>query len=491
MTTTSLNAYLTRLFWLAITPLLLLATVMAYIEVRATRTERDSAAANLAQNLATSIDQYLQTRIGALSVLAASPRADDASRRLDFYRDAQDFRESFGAHVVVADPEMNMLLNTRAPFGTALPRLPRPKGRAAAPAALETGAPAVGDIFAGPIAREPLVAIAVPGKRDGKTAFLLLGIFETRQFQQRLDRAILPAGWSLVLQDGTGAAIARRAPPGLNSATDVDAAGRFVVNSELSPWAVVLEIPRDIYRSPELETAAALALLILGATLIAVLGGRRASRRLENSVASLARTPVPGTPPPDIAEFATVRGLLDAAAQQRASTMAALRAGAEQLRFVADHAPVLIAHCDRTGRYKFVNQSYAQLFGRLPADLTGQSLRDVLGEAAYAEAAPRIAAVLAGQAVAFEVGLPVTATGPRTVYAQYAPEQDAAGYVVGFVAALLDITERKRLEEERDRLFNFSLDLLGVVGFDGYFKQLNPAWSRVLGWTLDELTSRP
>jgi PAS domain S-box-containing protein len=46
-------------------------------------------------------------------------------------------------------------------------------------------------------------------------------------------------------------------------------------------------------------------------------------------------------------------------------------------------------------------------------------------------------------------------------------------------------------EEEFRRLFDLALDMLCIGGFDGYFKLLNPAWERVLGYTLDELTSRP
>lgn len=42
-----------------------------------------------------------------------------------------------------------------------------------------------------------------------------------------------------------------------------------------------------------------------------------------------------------------------------------------------------------------------------------------------------------------------------------------------------------------DRYFAVSIDMLCQLGFDGYFKRLNPAWERALGFTIEELESRP
>ena len=81
----------------------------------------------------------------------------------------------------------------------------------------------------------------------------------------------------------------------------------------------------------------------------------------------------------------------------------------------------------------------------------------------------------------------------------YTPVPDENGSIVGLFCACTETTnrvtdERRQVAEanrERDRLFEMSRDLFGVATFDGYLTSINPAWSRHLRRSNEELLARP
>lgn len=50
---------------------------------------------------------------------------------------------------------------------------------------------------------------------------------------------------------------------------------------------------------------------------------------------------------------------------------------------------------------------------------------------------------------------------------------------------------REGLRDARESFFDRSLDLLCLASFDGWFVEVNAAWERVLGWSSEQLVSRP
>ncbi len=69
----------------------------------------------------------------------------------------------------------------------------------------------------------------------------------------------------------------------------------------------------------------------------------------------------------------------------------------------------------------------------------------------------------------------------------------AAGFVLAGLAAALGVsaTRRERAQEEVDRIFTLSSDLITVANFVGYFTRVNPAVERILGYTEEEFLARP
>jgi len=93
----------------------------------------------------------------------------------------------------------------------------------------------------------------------------------------------------------------------------------------------------------------------------------------------------------------------------------------------------------------------------------------------------------------------ITANGKRVwIRTIGEPIKNDSGKIIKVQGAFQDITERKKAadavhqsKKELDSLFKASPELISFIGFDGYFKRLNPAWVKTLGYPMDKLLSLP
>src|SRR5262249_55821167 len=128
-------------------------------------------------------------------------------------------------------------------------------------------------------------------------------------------------------------------------------------------------------------------------------------------------------------------------------------------QFIIDSVPALVAYVDSDERYRFNNYAYQQWFGRPRSEVYGRTVREILGEEAYATALPYVRAALAGRRVTFEETVMYPDGNMRHVKATYTPDLGDDGTVRGFVVLVTDITDHKRAEEERAELRRRSEEL--------------------------------
>jgi PAS domain S-box-containing protein len=162
----------------------------------------------------------------------------------------------------------------------------------------------------------------------------------------------------------------------------------------------------------------------------------------------------------------------------------------ERFRALCENATDLIQSVSPEGRFLYVNRAWLETLGYSPDEVPGLSVFDVVHPDSREHCERVLRDVMRGKpATGIEAAF-CTKDGRRIEVEGTARCVMREGKPLSTAGIFRDVTERKRARDELDRLFSLSLDLLCIAGTDGYFKRINPAFERVLGYNREELLSR-
>ena len=159
------------------------------------------------------------------------------------------------------------------------------------------------------------------------------------------------------------------------------------------------------------------------------------------------------------------------------------------IRTITDAMPSLIAYWDCALRCKFSNQAYLNWWGLSASALQAMSLQELMGESLFRTNEPAIREVLSGKAQRLERFLSKPDGSVGHVLADYIPDRDAHGRVLGFILMVSDIKALK-LAEAQAQLASTVIENIAeaimVTDRHGVIQSVNPAFTQITGFPAQE-----
>lgn len=466
------------LFAMALTPGILIGSVLLYGLYEIQRNQLEASALQTARAVGQAIDSELnkaQVTALALSKSGYLAREDFAA----FHLRASEIIQAAGAgnNCVLSDITGQQILNTAKPYPSTLPhhgnmdQLNR---------VLKSGRPVLSDIYIGAVLRRPLFSIDVPVFIDGKITYVLSIGLMPEHFSQLLQDQKLPAGWIATLLDSAGTVAARtenpektvgaKATPDLLANMRLHAEGTMASHtlegrpsfiafsqSAASRWTVVVGMTRDVlygslYRPMTLVGLDILAFLF-GGMVLAWLFSRYVRHGLEALGAATeavtrgdwnAKAPSFG-----LQEIANLADQFNRMQEARKKAEQALAESEERFNLFMDTLPAAAFIKDEDGITLYANRYMAEVLGA--GAWQGRTTRELFPpeEAEKMTADDRRA--LDEEYVVVDEQVQGTDGQVRSYQThKFRIPRQGQRPLLGGIA--IDITERKRMEEQISKL---------------------------------------
>ena len=497
-----LRAHLLVLALVTLLPTIAFAVIVSVLFGQRERATFERGATERTLALLTAVDAELKSTVTTLLALATDRRFDRNDLRA-FHDEAVRVLQSQPGWVSVnvARPSGQQVVNALRPFGVELPMIVE---RSSFEQTVRTGQPVVGSLKVSSLTGEHDFDVRVPVVRGGVVRYVLSATVKPRAMSEMLAAQRLPAEWVGVLLDGNRRIVARTVAPertvgqpasdSLRAALDRAPEGWFhgstiegnavytpYNRSSFSGWTVALGIPAAAVEAGVWKTRSAMAAGVASTSALALILAMTLGRRISTPIVALAasakaigRGEPPQVPPhARITEVSDLAGTLEEAA-------AALRAREEtqgRLAAIVQAAGDAIISGTADGTLLTWNPAATRLFGYSADEIGGRHLSLLVPPDRARETGQMLAAVGRGESWQLET-VRVRKDGTAVdVALDVAPIRGAAGAVTGFVAAIRDVTERRRTEEalrEADRRKDQFLALLS--------HELRTPINAVYGW---------
>jgi PAS domain S-box-containing protein len=178
------------------------------------------------------------------------------------------------------------------------------------------------------------------------------------------------------------------------------------------------------------------------------------------------------------------------------AALAKLPGPMDQIRIlaIADTVPVMIAYLDHQERYQFLNRTLADWLERPRKEILGRTMREILGDKAYAVRKPRLDLAFEGEMQNFQSEFDHPSRGTLSVRSEYIPHLTPDGQVLGLILVIQDITEQRATEialresEERFRRIADSAPVpMWVTRIDGSRDFANQAFVDFFGFPPEKI----
>ena len=179
---------------------------------------------------------------------------------------------------------------------------------------------------------------------------------------------------------------------------------------------------------------------------------------------------------------------------QEYAAQQALQESATRMRTILDTMADGIISINEKGFVEMVNPAAERIFGYAAEELIGRNVSMLMPEPYRSSHDSHLERYMStGQA--HILGIAREFEGLRKDGGRFPLELTVSEMLLGstrhFVGLTRDMTARRQAENLFNRFFSLSLDMLCISSADGYFKRVNPAFTETLGWSTDELLSRP